>query len=137
MKLRHYDSLQRFVHTSTKTDLHKPCASSFIFAHSVYAMAALVQVEQRARVRRPTDQEEIAALRSRAESAEAKLSDAHNSLQQRTLELVKAQKTLSQTKARADELQREAADKAEETRRVYLRQVCSCTFSAMKTLRVQ
>lgn len=89
-------------------------------------MDALVQVEQRARGRRPTDQDEIAALRSRAESAEAKLSDAQNSLQQRTLELVKAQKTLSQLKARADELQREAADKAEETRRVYLRQVCSC-----------
>lgn len=82
-----------------------------------------MQVEHRARARRSSDQEEIKALRARAESAEAALSNAQTALQQKALELVKVQKTLRQSQARVEELQREAADKAEEARRVYLRQV--------------
>lgn len=89
---------------------------------------ARVQVENRARARRPCDQEEVKALRARAESAEASLSNAQTALQQKALELVKVQKTLSQSQARVEELQRDAADKAEEARRVFLRQVrCPCT----------
>ena len=91
-------------------------------------MDARVQVENRARARRPSDQEEVKALRARAESAEASLSNAQSALQQKALELVKVQKTLSQSQARVEELQRDAADKAEEARRVFLRQV-RCPFT--------